>query len=181
MCAGFFRGVVRCWASERKLIAHHETKTMNIASILRHWFTLLATLLTGWLVLPAEQQAELTKALGDLVGPLVIVLTLVITAVWRIALAWIGKVLRTGSGELENGGPSGGAGLLLMITAVALGGALPSCQALSGLPIKATFQLEEGALSYSSKGGLEMEYRPGYGQMPDHYRNTPSVDRRSAK
>ena len=158
---------------------------MNIASILRHWFTLAATLLTGWLIaslaLTPDQQTELTKAFSDLVGPLVIIGTLVVTAVWRIALAWFGKVLRTGSGELENGGPSGGAGLLLMITAVALGGALPSCQSLSGMPIKATFQLEEGALSYSSKVGLEMEYRPGYGQMPDHYRNTPRVDRASSK
>jgi len=181
VCAGFFRGVVRCWASERKLIAHHETKTMNIASILRHWFTLLATLLTGWLVLPPEQQAELTKALGDLVGPLVIILTLVVTAAWRVALAWIGKILRHGGGELENGGSSGGANLLLMIGTMAVLGGLPSCQSLSGLPIKATVQLEEGALSYSSKGGLEMEYRPGYGQMPDHYRNTPTVERHSGK
>ena len=154
---------------------------MNIQSILRHWFTLAATLLTGWFFLPAEQQAELTKALGDLVAPLAIIGTLLFTAAWRLALTWMGKLFRTGSGELENGGPSGGAGLLLMITAVALGGALPSCQALSGLPIKATFQLEEGALSYSSKGGLEMEYRPGYGQMPDHYRNTRNVERRSGK
>jgi hypothetical protein len=158
---------------------------MNIASILRHWFTLAATLLTGWLIaslaLTPDQQTELTKALGDLVGPLVIIGTLVVTAVWRIALAWIGKVLRTGSGELENSGPSGGAGLLLMIGTMAVLGGLPSCSSLSGLPIKATVQLEEGALSYSSKGGLEMEYRPGYGQMPDHYRNTPSIDRRSSK
>jgi hypothetical protein len=110
--------------------------TMNIASILRHWFTLLATLLTGWLVLPAEQQAELSKALGDLVGPLVIILTLVVTAGWRIALAWGQKFFRRGAGELgkENGETGGGGAsgsgsallLLLACTAGVLGG-LPSC------------------------------------------------------
>lgn len=160
VCAGFFGGVVRCWASERKLIAHHETKTMNIASILRHWFTLLATLLTGWLVLPAEQQAELTKALGDLVGPLVIVLTLVITAVWRIALAWIGKVLRTGSGELENGGPSGGAVLLLMIgTMAALAVGLPSCASSNPNGYSLTGSLMLRDPNSGAKGGLV--FKPG--------------------
>lgn len=122
---------------------------MNIASILRHWFTLLATLLTGWLVLPAEQQAELGKALGDLVAPLAIILTLIITAVWRIALAWIGKVLRTGSGELENGGPSGGAGLLLIGTMAVFGTALPSC---SEYPLTGSLMLRDP--NSGAKGGL---------------------------
>jgi hypothetical protein len=154
---------------------------MNIASILRHWFTLLATLLTGWLVLPPEQQAELTKALGDLVGPLVIILTLVVTAAWRVALAWLAKIFRHGSGELENGGSSGGANLLLLIgTAVVIGGSLPSCS-LGGMPVTVSALLPEGKLSYSSKGGLNMEYNPGFGEMPDHYRNTPTVERRSGK
>jgi hypothetical protein len=135
---------------------------MNIPSILRHWFTLLATLLTGWLVLPAEQQAELTKALGDLVGPLAIILTLVVTATWRMALTWLSKIFRAGSGELENRGPSGGMGLLLMITAVALGGALPSCspaevEALRGIPIKGCIQTDDGTVCYSSKGGISYE------------------------
>jgi hypothetical protein len=158
---------------------------MNIASILRHWFVTAATLLTGWLIaslaLTPDQQMELTKAFSDLVGPLVIIGTLVVTAVWRIALAWAGKILRTGSGELENGGPSGGAGLLLMIGTMAVLSGLPSCSSSGEFPIKASVLLPEGRLSYSSKGGMEMEYNPGYGQMPDHYRNTPSIDRRSSK
>lgn len=144
---------------------------MNIASILRHWFTLLATLITGWFVLPAEQQAELSEALGELVDPLVIVVTLVVTAVWRIALAWLGKILRAGSGEMERkGGPSGGMGLPLLIgTVAALGTALPSCS-IGGVPVSASVLLPEGRLSYSAKGGLNMEYNPGYGGMPDAYR-----------
>jgi hypothetical protein len=44
---------------------------------------------------------------------------------------------------------------------------LPSC----GIPLKATLRLEEGALSYSSKGGLEMAYAPGHGEMPAIYRS----------
>jgi hypothetical protein len=161
---------------------------MNIASILRHWFTLAATLVTAWIVgllaLDADQQAELAKAFGDLVGPLVIIGTLIITAAWRIALTWAGNTFRRGAGE-ENGekksGPSGGAGLLLLMTCTAavLGG-LPSCS-LSGVPVTASVELPEGKLSYSAKGGINMEYRPGYGEMPDAYRNSPSWSRHSNK
>jgi hypothetical protein len=127
---------------------------MNIASILRHWFTLLATLLTGWLVLPAEQQAELSKALGDLVGPLVIILTLVVTAAWRIALAWGQKFFRRGAGELggDNGGPSGGMGLVMMIgTAAALGTVLPSCS-VGEYPITGSITYRDEATG--AKAGL---------------------------
>lgn len=89
---------------------------MNIASILRHWFTLAATAATAWLIaniaLAPEQQQELTKAIGDLVGPLVIIGTLIITALWRVALAWLTKVFRTGSGE--NGGGPGGLSLWML-------------------------------------------------------------------
>ena len=76
------------------------------------------------------------------------------------------------TGEKTVGGGSGGLPLLIVWgTAAGLCfTALPSCSALAGLPIKFTAQLEEGALSYSSKGGLEMEYRPGYGEMPAVYR-----------
>ncbi len=156
-------------------IRHHTA--MNIASILRHWFTLAATLVSAWLIaqltLSPDQQAELTKALGDLVGPLVIVGTLIVTAVWRIALAWVTNFFRLGAGEngeKKNGGPSGGMSLLLLMTctAVALGG-LPSCM-FAGVPLTASVVLPEGKLSYSAKGGLNMEYAPGYGEMPEVYR-----------
>lgn len=111
---------------------------MNIASILRHWFTLAATAATAWLIatiaLEPEQQQELTKAIGDLVGPLVIIGTLIITALWRVALAWLTKVFRTGSGE--NGGGPGGLSLWMLIsTAVALGGSLPSCAIHGEYPV----------------------------------------------
>jgi hypothetical protein len=50
-----------------------------------------------------------------------------------------------------------------------MGFCLPSCAAVSGMPIKASLKLKEGRLSYSSKGGIEMQYRPGYGRMPAVY------------
>lgn len=77
-----------------------------------------------------------------------------------------GKIVIFGAGETN--------GFLLAIAWFAIGtvavATLSSCSAITGYPIKATVQLEEGALSYSSKGGLEMEYRPGFGQMPEIYR-----------
>jgi hypothetical protein len=74
-------------------------------------------------------------------------------------------------GEKNTGGRGSLPALLVVGAAVGLlGAALPSCS--PGLPVKARVLLEEGALSYSSKGGLEMEYRPGYGEMPEVYRNS---------
>jgi hypothetical protein len=129
---------------------------MNIPSILRHWFTLAATAATAWLIatvaLDPEQQKELAKAFGDLVGPLVIIGTLVITALWRVALAWLTKVFRTGSGE-SGGGPGGLPLWMLISTAAVIGGSLPSC---ANMPLRATIFTDDGAVSYSSKGGLEI-------------------------
>lgn len=145
---------------------------MNIPSILRHWFTLAATIFTAWIIalvtLSPDDQAALGNAVTELVGPLVIIGTLLVTALWRMALAWLAKVFQVGAGEKTPGGNGEPLGLLLGLgTAVALMGSLPSCS--SGMPLKVTAILEEGALSYSSKGGLEMEYRPGFGQMPKVY------------
>lgn len=101
-----------------------------------------------------------------------------------IRFATSGRVSILGTESPENGtagGPGGFSLLVVMLAAGCLMGALPSCAPGQGMPIKATFQLEEGALSYSSKGGLEMEYRPGYGRMPDHYRNAPTVERGTSK
>lgn len=78
-----------------------------------------------------------------------------------------GKISLAGAGDEAAGGTV--KVLLLVGAAAGLGGALPSCA--PGFPLKATVQIEEGALSYSTKGGLEMEYRPGYGRMPEIYRS----------
>jgi len=126
---------------------------MNLASILRHWFTLLATLLTGWLVLPPEQQAELTEALGDLVGPLVIILTLVVTAAWRMALAWASNIFsgRDSGDEKAAGGPSGGVGLLILGCTVAGLCAMPSCSSFSA-PLGIAVEGKGYTASYSPEG-----------------------------
>lgn len=107
---------------------------MNVASILRHWFTLAATAFTAWLlgliILSPEEQAAITRAMGDLVGPLVIVGTLIITALWRMALSWAGKTFGRGA-EDKDDKPGGGYGLLLClgICTAALGDGLPPCAA----------------------------------------------------
>jgi hypothetical protein len=54
-------------------------------------------------------------------------------------------------------------------TAAALIGALPSC---STVPWSASVLLPEGRLSYSAKGGIDMEYAPGHGEMPAAYAET---------
>lgn len=132
---------------------------MDIPSILRHWFTLAATAATAWLVatltLSPDDQALLTTAFADLVGPLVIIGTLVVTALWRVALVWMARIFRTGSGENGEKSRGGPGGLPLWIIGAAgafICGSLPSC----GLPVRATVILPEGAVSYSAKGGLEL-------------------------
>ena len=135
--------------------------TMNIASILRHWFTLAATLITGWLVatltLSPDQQADLAKAVSDLMGPLVIIVTLIITAVWRIALTYFAKMF---SGKNTVG--SGWSPLVIIgvVTAAGLLG-LPSCSpaqrdALQAIPIRTTLVTDYGTLGYSSKSGISV-------------------------
>jgi hypothetical protein len=88
-----------------------------------------------------------------------------------VRFATSGRISLSGAGIGGNGNGGGPGGLPLWVigTAAVLMG-LPSCSALSGVPLRATIQLEEGALSYSSKGGINMEYRPGYGEMPEVYR-----------
>lgn len=142
---------------------------MNIPSILRHWFTLAATAITAWLVgillLSADDQAALAKAVSDLVGPLVIIGTLIVTALWRVALEWITQLFRRGAGEqeVEKSGGSGGTTplILLACTAAALMGGLPSCtpplmEAARAVPIRIGITTDHGTAAYSSKGGIEV-------------------------
>lgn len=133
---------------------------MNIASILRHWFTLAATLVTGWLVaalvLTPDQQVELTAAIANLVGPLVIVAMLIITALWRMALAYFGKVF---AGKTTGG--SGWSPMVIGGAAVGLFTALPSCSpdqrdALKTIPIRTTVVTDYGTVGYSSKSGISV-------------------------
>jgi hypothetical protein len=157
----------------------------SLASIFRHWLTAAAGVLGLWLIaalaFSGDEAKQLTDALALLIEPTVAILGLIVVAVSRLAITWIGKLFGRGAGE--NGDPMTGLPVWVVMGAAAglFAAALPSCGSngeYTGPPVKATFQLKEGALSYSSKGGLEMEYRPGYGEMPDAYRK---VDRKSSK
>jgi len=82
------------------------------------------------------------------------------TAAWAalntlVRFATSGKVsLAGGGGEKGEAGPPSGAAMLIVMGAAAglCFTALPSC----GVPLKATVFMDEGAVSYSSKGGLEI-------------------------
>jgi hypothetical protein len=71
----------------------------------------------------------------------------------------------------DEGGQANGWAWTLIggLSTLAAVGTLPACAPGESMPIKASVLIEEGRLSYSSKGGLEMEYRPGFGEMPAHY------------
>lgn len=109
---------------------------MNIPSILRHWFTFAAAAITAWLVatltLSADDHAALAEAFGKLIEPVIIIVSLLAVAVWRIFLAKAGTMFRRGAGEEtdSDAGASGGKlplALFLMATAAGLMGVLPSC------------------------------------------------------
>ena len=149
----------------------HDTMKDYIASLLRHAFTALAGL-GGFLLSKGLIDAADAPAVDGAGGTLGAALAVILTAILgRLVLSLTAKVFRSGAGESGNRGGSGDLPLVLILGtgAAFMGLCLPSCS--PGLPIKATVQVEEGALSYSSKGGLEMEYRPGYGRMPEVYRD----------
>lgn len=136
---------------------------MNIPSILRHWFTVAATTATLWwiatLTLSEEDAKTLTAAMGALVEPLVVIGALLITAGWRLALAYVAKIFRTGSGEQgEQKNGSGGLGslpLFLMGTMAGLMGCLPSCS--GSYPLTGSVSYQDAATG--AKGGLT--FSPG--------------------
>lgn len=147
---------------------------MNAASLIRHLVTGLAAagtvLFSAHLIAP-DAVAAINKAGGDLIEPLVIFLALVAGAVTRLALAKLATLFRLGTGESASP-PATGPMLAVigwMTLAAGVVASLPACSSFEGMPLKATVQIQEGALSYSAKRGVEIEYRPGYGQMPDAY------------
>jgi hypothetical protein len=107
---------------------------MNFPSLLRHWFTFAAAAISTWLVatltLSADDAAALADALGKLVEPLIIIVTLVAVAAWRIFLTKAGTLFRKGAGE-DSGGSGGGLNLLWLVGMTVISTAavvtLPSC------------------------------------------------------
>lgn len=108
----------------------------RIDSYLRHiftaWITAAVLGLSAWLALDEKSAAALADGFSRIADGLLLVLAILVPAIGRLAWAWLAKIFRPGTGELDKtddqGGPSGGAALLLFITcaAAALGG-LPSC------------------------------------------------------
>ena len=143
---------------------------MNIPSILRHWLTLALTALTvfvGAHLLAPDETRAFDDAAKQLVAPLVIIGTLVATAIWRMALTWISNIFRTGSGETTDKttrGSSGG-GLPLWVCIGTLAGCmgfLPACSsaqwaAARAIPIRTCVITDQGTVCYSSKAGLSAE------------------------
>lgn len=148
---------------------------MNIPSILRHWFTFAAAAVTAWLVvsltLSAEESAALTDALGKLVEPLILIVSLVAVAGWRIFLAKAGTMFRRGAGE-ETDSDAGASGgklplLLLMCAAAGIIGGLPSCATGGGeYPVTASLSWRDpntgakAGLTYTPKAKLGVTTTP---------------------
>lgn len=138
---------------------------MNIASILRHWLTLALTALTVFLgahLFAPDEAKAFDEAAKQLIAPLAIIGTLLVTALWRVALAWFAKFFRAGSGETGNDRQGSALGILLVIGTAAVLGGLPSCSpealaAARAIPIKTCVTTDQGTICYSSKSGLSAE------------------------
>ena len=138
---------------------------MNIPSILRHWLTLALTALTVFLgahLFATDEAKAFDEAAKQLVAPLVIIGTLLITAVWRVALTWAGSLFRRGSGENDTNGSGGSLGLWVIGAMAACLCGLPSCSpdqiaAARAIPIKTCVVTDKGTICYSSKSGLSAE------------------------
>lgn len=143
---------------------------MTTSSFFRHILTFLAGLgglLVSWnLIAPAEVEA-VNQAGAELIAPLTVILGALAACVARLVIAMAGKIFRNGSGE-NNGGP-GGLPLWVVGCMVAVLMGLPSCTPLAGFPIKATFLMQDGSISYSSKGGIEAAVYGPAGRMPAIY------------
>jgi hypothetical protein len=138
---------------------------MNIPSILRHWLTLALTAATVYLgahLFSPDEAKAFDAAAQQLVAPLAIIGTLLVTALWRVALAWFSALFRKGSGETDSQGSGGSLGLWVIGAMAACLCGLPSCSpiqlaAARAFPIKASIITDRGSVSYSSKSGLSAE------------------------
>lgn len=138
---------------------------MNLASILRHWFTAAASIVTVWLIaaltLSTEDAHKLTEAFGLLVEPLIIIVGIVAVAAWRIFLTKAGSIFRTSAGEDNDHDSAGGLSpcvVGLCMAAGLMGFVLPSCS--SDYPITGTLSYRDphtgakAGLSYSPRRKL---------------------------
>ena len=104
-----------------------------IASHIRHLLTCLATLgvlLASHKLVDPSAVATVNQAGGSLVEPLTVIGTALIVVGLRLLITLLGKLFPAWAATLSGitGGSSGGVNLLLMlVTAAAFMGALPSC------------------------------------------------------
>lgn len=138
----------------------------TITSILRHAVTGLAGLggllaAKGWIA--PDDTAAVDAAGANLGAALVVIGSAVAVRLLMMGLAKFPTLFRLGAGETKGGtgnGASGGAALLLLVsTAAGFMGCLPSCAPgqLSNVPIRIGIVGPDGSVSYSSKGGLQVE------------------------
>lgn len=135
---------------------------MNLASQLRHLLTFLAGLgglFLSWQIIAPDQVAAVDKAGADLIDPLIIIIGAVAAGIARLALGWISSLFGRGAGEIGEKMPLW-AGLLIG-TAAAVGGSLPSCSGAEW-PVRVGIEGDGYRADYSSKGGLSI-----HATMPD--------------
>jgi hypothetical protein len=137
----------------------------QITSFLRHLFTGLAGIGTYLATLTPVDPATVTQindAGRDLVDPLAAFFALLAIVAVRLVIAALGKVFPSLGDRLGNaasGGMSGGASVLLISMAAAVGGLLPSCADMTGgvfyrdpeTGAKAGLKFEDGKGSYSAR------------------------------
>jgi len=124
----------------------------QLLSLIRHSLTGLAGLGTYLATVTPVDPAtvdQVNKAGADLVDPLAGLLALVAMIAVRLLISALGKVfpsLGERLGNAASGGMSGGASVLLISMAAAVGGLLPSCKTLS--------KIEEIAREYPATASI---------------------------
>jgi hypothetical protein len=138
----------------------------TIATLTRHVVTYLIGLLTAWLALhlAGDDLKAATDAAKALIDPLVILGGALSVIVARLAMPFLNKLFRRDTGNaMDDSSGSGMVSLLgLLCMAAGLLGALPSCSpaqiaAVREMPIRIGIQGPDAAVSYSSKGGLQVD------------------------
>jgi hypothetical protein len=140
----------------------------TLATLIRHVVTYAVGLLVSFLTvhLSGVELQTGVDAANALVEPLVVLVGLLGVIASRLAMPFLHKLFRAGSGDTDDG-PAGGLSPVvigMVGTAVAIGGSLPSCspaqlEALRGVPIRLGVETDDSRVSYSSKGGLLLEAR----------------------
>jgi len=132
--------------------------TMNIASHLRHYLTFLGalgTIFLSWNLLTPDQVAEANEAGSRLIEPLVILTGLVAVTVFRLAIAWLTKLLRVGTGDSGKSNERG-PGMMPCLMLACVAGSLLVCPSCTPVPALAAVRAASGSFTYSA-GSVSVE------------------------